>query len=283
MLALISALRHHRRMPTEQRDWYDTPLYYDIVFEDGTVKEADFMEGGFARHALPPGIRGRRLLEPACGSGRLALEMARRGWEVAGFDGNANMIAFAQERLTSAGLKARLWEDWMQSFELPQGVKAGFDMAHCLVSTFKYLRTEKDAAECLRRVAAALRPGGLFFLGLHLTDYEAGREEHERWVARREGVEVICNTHTWPADRKARLEKLRTRLNISDNGRTHLQETHWEFRTYNAAQLRALLKKVPELELCEVHDFTYELNEPRRLDDSYADVLLSLRKRDGAE
>lgn len=269
-------------MPTEQRDWYDTPLYYDIVFEDGTVKEADFLEGAYARHALPAGKGGRRVLEPACGSGRLALELARRGWEVAGFDGNANMIAFAEERLAAAGLKARLWEDWMQGFELPQGVKAGFDMAHCLVSTFKYLRTEKDAAECLRRVAAALRPGGLFFLGLHLTDYEAGREAHERWVARREGVEVICNTHTWPADRKARVEKLRTRLNISDNGRTHLQETWWDFRTYNAAQLKALLKKVLELELCEVHDFTYELNEPRKLDDSYADVLLTLRRKWGA-
>lgn len=266
-------------MPTEQRDWYDTPLYYDIVFEDGTVKEANFLEAAFYKHACPAG--GRRLLEPACGSGRLALEMAQRGWEVAGFDGNARMIAFAQERLIGAGLqaKARLWEDWMQSFTLPQGVKGGFDLAHCLVSTFKYLRSEKDAAECLRRVAAALRPGGLFLLGLHLTRYEAGKEEHERWVARRGGVEVICNTHTWPADPKARLENLRTRLKITDQGRTHMQETRWQFRTYNAAQLKALLKKVPELELCEVHDFTYEMEEPRKLDDSYADVLLTLRRR----
>ena len=113
-------------MPTEQRDWYDTPLYYDIVFDDGTRQEADFLEGAFARYAG----KGRRLLEPACGSGRLALEMARRGWEVSGFDGNAHMIAFAKERMASAGLKARLWEDWMQSFTLPKGVKAGFDMAH---------------------------------------------------------------------------------------------------------------------------------------------------------
>ncbi|MBK8091550.1 MAG: class I SAM-dependent methyltransferase [Verrucomicrobiaceae bacterium] len=263
-------------MPTEQRDWYDTPLYYDIIFDDGTVAEADFLEGAYQKHASP--AKGRRLIEPACGSGRLALEMARRGWEVAGFDGNANMIAFAKERLASAGLKARLWEDWMQSFTLPRGVRGSFDMAHCLVSTFKYLHTEKDATECLQRVADALRTGGLFFLGLHLTNYDAGKEEHERWVARRDRIQVTCNTHTWPADRKLRLEKLRTRLQITDSGRQHLQETHWEFRTYDAAQLRRLLRRVPSLEFVECYDFTYDLSDPRKLDDSYADVLLVLRK-----
>jgi 2-polyprenyl-3-methyl-5-hydroxy-6-metoxy-1,4-benzoquinol methylase len=92
-----------RRMPTEQRDWYDTPLYYDIVFDDGTRQEADFLEAAFAKHARP--ARGRRLFEPACGSGRLAMEMARRGWNVNGFDGNAYMIAFAKERLAAAGLE----------------------------------------------------------------------------------------------------------------------------------------------------------------------------------
>lgn len=267
-----------RRMPTEQRDWYDTPLYYDIVFDDGTVQEADFLEGAFARHALPG--KSRRLLEPACGSGRLALELARRGWEVSGFDGNAHMIEFAKERIASAGLQACLWEDWMQSFTLPGGVRGGFDLAHCLVSTFKYLRTEQDAVACLRRVAAALRPGGLFFLGLHLTDYDRGGAEHERWVARRGAIEVVCNTHTWPADRKTRLEDLRTRLKITDRGRTHTQETRWQFRTYDAAQLKALLRKTPELELLECFDFTYDLAAPRRFDDSYADVLLVLRRRE---
>ncbi|MDI1312658.1 class I SAM-dependent methyltransferase [Prosthecobacter sp.] len=264
-------------MPTELHDWYDTPLYYDIVFDAGTVLEADFLEAAFAKYARP--AKGHRLLEPACGSGRLAQELARRGWAVSGFDGNAHMLEFARERLDTSGLKARLWEDWMQSFTLPKGVKGGFDMAHCLVSTFKYLHTEKDAAECLRRVAASLRPGGVFFLGLHLTDYTRASAEHERWVAQRGEISVVCNTHTWPANPKTRLEDLRTRLKITDSGRTHTQETRWQFRTYSAAQMKALLRKVPELEYLECYDFTYDITEPRKFDDSYADVLLVLRKK----
>lgn len=261
-------------MATEQRDWYDTPLYYDIIFDDGTTQEAEFLEAAFSKY----GGKGRRVLEPACGSGRLALELARRGWNVFGFDGNANMIRFAENRLKEAGQKATLWEDWMQSFALPKKTPGGFDMAHCLVSTFKYLASEKDAVACLRRVAEALRPGGLFFLGLHLSRYDTDEGAHERWVARRENIEVVCNTRTSAADAKLRQEHLRTRLKITDSGRTHLQETKWTFRTYNAAQVKSLLRKVPELEQVACYDFNYDLMQPRKLDDSYADVLLVLRR-----
>ena len=40
--------------------------------------------------------------------------------------------------------------------------------------------------------------------------------------------------------------------------------------------MKTLLRKVPELEYLECYDFTYDLSEPRRFDDSYADVLLVL-------
>lgn len=259
----------------EQRDWYDTPLYYDIIFDAETPKEGAFLDAIHESYGL--GGKSRQLLEPACGSGRLVSEMARRGWKVSGFDGNARMLDFAKERLKQQGLKARIWEDWMQSFELPK--VQSFDLAHCLVSTFKYLLKEKDAVACLQRVAAALKPGAIFVLGVHLTDYSSEKEEHERWVAERDGIKVTCNTHTWPADRKKRLEDLRTRLTIQDHGRRHVQETRWQFRTYSAAQMRTLLAKVPAFELMACYDFTYDFLSPRELDDSYSDVVLILKKR----
>ena len=33
-----------------QIDWYDTPLYYDIIFDADTVEETDFLETIFDRH-----------------------------------------------------------------------------------------------------------------------------------------------------------------------------------------------------------------------------------------
>ncbi len=256
-----------------QADWYDTPLYYDIIFDADTPKEAAFLEGIYARHGEVKSRSAKAVLEPACGSGRLLIEMAQRVWGVWGFDGSQAMLNFAQPRC----LAATLWLDQMQSFTVPKAKR--FHLAHCLVSTFKYLLTEADAVAHLQRVTEALLPGGIYALGLHLTDYAATRCEHERWVGERAGTHVVCNTRGWPADVKARLEAVRTRLKITQQGETRVQETRWQFRTYNAAQVKALLRKVPALELVACHDFTYDLESQRELDDSYSDVLLVLRRR----
>ena len=59
------------------------------------------------------------------------------------------------------------------------------------------------------------------------------------WVARRDGVEVVCNTRTWPPRPGTRLEPMRSRLRVTlADGRIEEQETRWEVRSYTAAQLR---------------------------------------------
>jgi SAM-dependent methyltransferase len=263
-----------------QDDWYDSPLYYDIIFDGDTAREADFLEAMLDRHGPPPARgRKRRILEPACGSGRLVAELAARRHRVAGFDLNPHMLAFARERLKRSGLHARLSEESMQSFTIHP---THYDLAHCLVSTFKYLLTESDAHSHLARVATSLRPGGLYLLGLHLTaDYSRATCQHERWVAERDGVGVVCNTRTWPPDRKTRREAIRNRLTIHDpsHAREHTLETRWQFRTYNSAQLKRLLRSVPALECIATHDFWYEADSPRPFDDSREDIVLVLRRK----
>lgn len=262
----------------KKRDWYETPLYYDIVFDADTDVEADFLEAMHERHGTAAPKGERSVLEPACGTGRLVREMAWRGWAAAGFDLSPAMLDFARERLKSEGVEADLWEDRMESFEIPGNRR--FDLAHCLVTTFKYLLTEEDALACLERVAAALKPGGLFVLGLHLTSYKNQKIGHERWVETRDGVEVVCNTRTWPADPKTRLEKLRNRLKITPPGEdSRTQETIWKFRTYNAAELRSLIEKAPEFELVACHDFHCDPDSTRRLNDAYSDLVLVLRRK----
>ena len=58
-----------------------------------------------------------------------------------------------------------------------------------------------------------------------------------------------------------------------------MQETRWQFRTYSTAEMKRLLKKVPELELLECYDFSYDIDAPRVFNDSYEDIVLVLRKR----
>ena len=264
-------------MLTHHADWYDTPLYYDIIFDQDTELEAGFLEAVMSRHGEAWHPESLRVLEPACGSGRLMAAMAQRGHRVWGFDLNPNMVAHTRERLRDDGDAVVCWQDRMEEFTVP-GTPT-FDLAHCLVSTFKYVLTQKGAVSHLQRVAASLHEGGIYVLGIHLTNYDDQREQHERWVGDRDGVRVVCNTHTWPPDRKARTEKLRTKLQITREGHQLLQETHWTFRTYNAAEVKRLVRSVPELELAACYDFTCDIDSPRKLDDSYADIILVLRKQ----
>jgi SAM-dependent methyltransferase len=253
-------------------DWYDLPRLYDIVFDVGTREEAAFLVTAHAKYGRS---RGRRALEPACGSGRLVAALARRGWKVSGFDRNENMLAHARERLARHGLRARLVQADMESFELA----GSFDLAHCLVSTFKYLLDERSARAHLERVAAALAPGGVYVLGLHYTDYETNEGAHELWNERRGATRVRCDTRVGPADRRKRLEPVRTLLTARTPAGTRRYETRWDFRTYDARELARLVASVPALEVAAVHDFDYAIERPGAIDDERLDKVFVLRRR----
>jgi 2-polyprenyl-3-methyl-5-hydroxy-6-metoxy-1,4-benzoquinol methylase len=61
-----------------QANWYDYPQYYDIAFRAYTEREADFIEAACRKYCP---FSARRLLEPACGTGRLITELAARGYQ----------------------------------------------------------------------------------------------------------------------------------------------------------------------------------------------------------
>ncbi len=181
-------------------DWYDAPLYYDIIYDQDTARDADFLEAVGRQYV---GRSRCAVLEPACGSGRLLAELARRGHAVAGFDASQPMLEFARQRLKRAALRAQVKHARLEQFTY----RRRFDLAHCLVSTFKYLSSEAAAHSHLQCVAETLKPGGVYVLGLHLTDYHKQQRERERWTGCRQGVQVVCNVQEWPADVRRRTQR----------------------------------------------------------------------------
>jgi SAM-dependent methyltransferase len=265
-------------------DWYDAPKYYDAVFDEGTEQEAAFIAGVFERHAAPANVRrgaaarsrrAPRVLEPACGAGRRVEALAQRGFAVSGFDLSEPMLEHARERTRALRPRPKLFVAAMQDFASDER----FDLAHCLVSTFKYLASERDAKRHLELVAEHLVPGGVYVLGFHLTEYADERMNRERWKAKRDGFEVVCTIEGWPADKRKRTEAVRSRLVVQEGGETKRLETNWTFRTYDARQVRALLRSVPTLEHVATYDFTHDLESPRELSDEQLDIVLVLRKR----
>ena len=141
--------------PRSATAWYDSPLYYDMVYEDYTQRETRFLRAAIKKYGV--GFTQRwKVLEPACGSGRLVESLAQLGHDVHGFDLNINQVAYAQKRVRKLKLPAQVWCDSLQNFKAPD--MGEYDLAHCFVSTFKYLLKEKDAVAALRGFSLRLFP-----------------------------------------------------------------------------------------------------------------------------
>ena len=109
---------------------------------------------------------GGRVLELACGSGRLLVPLAEAGNSVVGLDSSRPMLARAEERLRRAGpevaARTSLVEGDMRAFELGER----FDLVIIAVRSFAHVQSRLDQQAVLRASARQLRPGGLLAVDL---------------------------------------------------------------------------------------------------------------------
>lgn len=239
--------------PSEPTDWYDHPLWYDIVHWPGTHAEVDGLEAIEQRFCLPsptkPPRRHKRLwLEPACGSARYLRVAAARGRNVIGLDLNPRMIDYARAEFRKRNLKGDLRVGDMTRIEppprelAPQGA-GGADFAFCLINSIRHLPTDAAMLAHLRSMYAALRPGGIYAVGLGLTHYNAEFASEEIFKATRKGKKVVQLAQFIPPAPNSRLEPIINHLTITTGKTEHHLDNTYNLRCYNGTQWAALLAK----------------------------------------
>ena len=144
---------------------------------------------------LPPRAR---VLDAGCGYGRVALPLAREGYDVTGLDLSPNLIQAARRAADDEGLRVEFTVGSMTALPYP---RAAFDAVICLWSAFHELLEEEEQIQAISGMWRVLRPGGLALIEGPL--YEAPGEEEIRSGARRGPdhriawtlVEGILNPH----------------------------------------------------------------------------------------
>ena len=152
---------------------------------------ADLYQSIFARYGVAPEL----LLDLGCGTGRMTLELADRGYDMIGVDASAEMLSKAYEQMYAKGKSGILFlQQDMRTFELYGTVGA----VTCCLDSLNYLLSPEDLDRCFASVHNYLDPDGLFLFDMNtphkfrtvyannayvLEDelvWDAGTEEEER-------------------------------------------------------------------------------------------------------
>lgn len=140
---------------------------YDSIAPFYDIEHADFDEDldmyrNFAE------LCGGKILELACGSGRLLLPLAREGYTLTGVDTSAGMLEIARLALEKEGLTARcqLVQQDMCSLQLQEK----FRMAMIALGSFGHIITRLQQQRALASIRQHLSIGATFILDISNED-----------------------------------------------------------------------------------------------------------------
>ena len=221
---------------------------------------ADFVERCFDRY-LP--ARPSLVLDLACGTGSMTLALARRGYDMIGIDGSADMLSEAFSR--AADFPGVLWlcQD-MRAFELYGTVGA----VTCCLDSLNYLLSPDDLFRTFSLVHNYLDPDGLFLFDMNtpykfthvygsnayvLEDelvYDEGTEDEER-------VPIYCGwQNTYHPETRICDFDLSLFEELPD-GNYRREDEHQEERCYSLEEIKSALAAA-KLELLGVwSDFKF--------------------------
>ncbi len=143
-------------------DLFDEDYLRTLPFltPQATQAEAEFVINAMQ---LAPGAQ---VLDLGCGYGRHAMELAARGFHVAGLDLSAPLLLRGGEEANRRGLTINFVRGDMRELDFEDQ----FDACYCLFSTFGYFDDETNK-KTLQNVAQALKPNGKVLVEILNRDY----------------------------------------------------------------------------------------------------------------
>jgi SAM-dependent methyltransferase len=211
------------------RPWWEELFNDDFIRTMAKVtdaqiaKEVDFVEESLAV------AKGAMLLDLACGTGRHAIELTRRGYKVVGFDLSLPMLAKAAEEAQERGQKLNFVQGDMREMTFEDT----FDGIYCWNTSFGFFEEEKNA-QVVQRVHKALKKGGQFMLEVGNRDFIIRQAPSLAWF---EGDGCICMDEMSIDWITSRMKVKRTMM--MDDGRT--KEIDYSVRIYSLHELGKVL------------------------------------------
>lgn len=140
-----------------------TRAVYDAAFYDAINTDMSDLPFYEARCAEAHGA----ILELCCGSGRLSLPLARKGYDLTGLDLEPGMLEAARAKARAEGLDLSLVEGDMRRFDLGRS----FDLVFIPFNSLQNTYAREDVEAIFRSIKKHLRPTGRFVFDVFNPDF----------------------------------------------------------------------------------------------------------------
>lgn len=220
----------------DEQEWMEQytvlAAHYDrLTFDVDYAGYAGFAHRLFQKYRIP----GRLILEQACGTGSLSLELARRGYEMIASDISPEMLQAAQAKC--AGLDCPPVFICQDMCELD--LYGTVDGCVCALDSLNYLTDLRRLRQAFKRMALFMNPGGLLIFDV----------KTPRMFQRLDGVSAVWEEEglfaAWQYGYDRRSMQAVHTVDLferqKDNVYKRYGETHYQ-RAYTREKLEALLE-----------------------------------------
>ncbi|BBH21339.1 methyltransferase [Paenibacillus baekrokdamisoli] len=232
---------------------------YDRLMEDMPYPDwLRFAQESWERYGIP-----KTVVDLGCGTGSLAIPLARSGFEVFGIDLSADMLTIGRnkweespQQATRSNIGSIRWlQQDMCAWELPEPVDTVISFCDCV----NYLTEEEDVEAAFRATYHGLRPGGVFLFDVHPPKTLERYADTQPFVLDERDVAYI-----WTCDFDAERMEIEHRLTIfaregerKQENFTRIEEVHVQ-RAYDPAWIRGALTRAGFSRIDSFGDFKLE-------------------------
>ena len=213
------------------------PIYDAMNEELDYSLWADFIEEQFRRFAKE---KPSLVLDLACGTGSMTIELAKRGYDMTAVDLSADMLSLAADRIAEAGLTdVLLLQQDMTRFELYGTV----DAVVCCLDSINHLTGRGDLSRCFSLVHNYLNPDGLFLFDVNSPwKFENIYGDNDIILEDRTGSSVCCWRNAYNRESGLCTFDL-TIFTEGEDGRYTRSDAVQEERCYSEGRLRRALER----------------------------------------
>jgi ubiquinone/menaquinone biosynthesis C-methylase UbiE len=218
-------------MPKEQL-YKKFARFYDKIYSKKKYDE----EVAFIK-SVANNVKGRRLLDMACGTGTHAKKLADSGFDVTGIDISQEMLNIAKAKAKSS----KFLKGSMQSFKS----KAKFDILTCLFTAMNYNKNSSELERTIRNFYNLLNKGGVLIFDLGLVKGQEKKKSGAFIDTYSEKDLQIARISQWnPSDEDAKVYDANFLMFIKEKGKFDFEIDEHKLGIFSIADVKQIMIKV---------------------------------------